>query len=103
MQESGCDPSRVGGAGEQGLMQITPDKCGNAPNGNCQDIVRFFWLPLRRLRDTILSLSQDYNIKTGAEYFANLLATNNGDTFITIGQYNGWYPGMTYVRIITYI
>ena len=55
------------------------------------------------LKHNFISLSQDYNIKTGAEYFANLLATNNGDTFITIGQYNGWYPGMTYVRIITYI
>ena len=34
MQESSCDPSTVGGAGEQGLMQITKDKCGGAPNGN---------------------------------------------------------------------
>lgn len=76
MQESGCNPSAVGGAGEQGLMQITKDKCGNAPSGNCQDI--------------------DYNIKTGAEYFANILAANNGDVFTTIGQYNGWRLGMTY-------
>ncbi|KAN0129199.1 hypothetical protein V8E53_012898 [Lactarius tabidus] len=76
MQESGCNPSAVGGAGEQGLMQITKDKCGGAPNGNCQDI--------------------DYNIKTGAEYFANRLAANNGDVFTTVGEYNGWRPGMTY-------
>ncbi|KAF8265809.1 hypothetical protein EI94DRAFT_271524 [Lactarius quietus] len=76
MQESSCNPSAVGGAGEQGLMQITQDKCAGAPNGNCQDI--------------------DYNIKTGAEFFANLLASNNGDVFRTCGEYNGWRPGMTY-------
>ena len=44
-------------------------------------------------------VSQDYNIKTGAEFFADILAANNGDVFKTIGTYNGWYPGMTYVRI----
>jgi len=76
MQESGCNASAVGGAHEQGLMQITRDKCGDAPNGNCQDI--------------------DYNIKTGTEYFANILAAKNGDVFETVGTYNGWYPGMTY-------
>ncbi len=39
MQESSCNPHTVGGGGEQGLMQITKDKCGGAPGGNCQDIV----------------------------------------------------------------
>jgi len=39
MQESSCRPWTVGGAGEQGLMQITVDKCGGAPGGNCQDPV----------------------------------------------------------------
>jgi hypothetical protein len=39
MQESSCQPWTVGGAGEQGLMQITKDKCGGAPGGNCQDPV----------------------------------------------------------------
>ena len=62
MQESGCDPSRVGGAGEQGLMQITPDKCGNAPNGNCQDIVRFF------LASTQETLRHNFIIVTGLQY-----------------------------------
>ncbi|KAH9051402.1 lysozyme-like protein [Lactarius deliciosus] len=38
MQESSCNPSAVGGAGEQGLMQITREKCKDAPGGNCQDI-----------------------------------------------------------------
>ena len=41
MQESSCKPNTVGGAGEQGLMQITRDKCVGAPNGNCQDPVGF--------------------------------------------------------------
>ena len=39
MQESSCNPQTIGGAGEQGLMQITPDKCGGAPGGNCLDVV----------------------------------------------------------------
>jgi membrane-bound lytic murein transglycosylase MltF len=39
MQESSCNPNTVGGAGEQGLMQLTSDKCVGTPNGNCQDVV----------------------------------------------------------------
>lgn len=57
MQESSCDPNKTGGAGEQGLMQITKvsrtaqilprphrltrfqDKCGDAPDGNCKEPV----------------------------------------------------------------
>ncbi|EGO25378.1 glycoside hydrolase family 23 protein [Serpula lacrymans var. lacrymans S7.9] len=76
MQESGCDPSTVGGAGEQGLMQLTSDKCTNAPGGNCQD--------------------PDYNIHTGAQFFSDTLNSNNGDLLLSIGQYNGWFQGMTY-------
>ncbi|KAH9028499.1 glycoside hydrolase family 23 protein, partial [Lactarius pseudohatsudake] len=76
MQESSCIPSAVGGAGEQGLMQLTHEKCKGAPGGNCQDI--------------------DFNIRIGAEFFATLLAANKGDIFTTIGKYNGWYHGMTY-------
>ncbi|KAH9022246.1 lysozyme-like protein [Lactarius hengduanensis] len=71
MQESSCIPSAVGGAGEQGLMQLTHEKCKGAPGGNCQDI--------------------DFNIRIGAEFFATLLAANKGDIFTTIGKYNGWY------------
>jgi hypothetical protein len=50
-------------------------------------------------------VTQDYNIKTGAEFFANILAANNGDVFKTVGTYNGWHPSMTYVRMtdISYI
>jgi hypothetical protein len=39
MEESSCKPSTVGGAGEQGLMQLTSDKCVGAPNGDCKDVV----------------------------------------------------------------
>ncbi|KAI0051923.1 glycoside hydrolase family 23 protein, partial [Auriscalpium vulgare] len=76
MQESTCNPSTVGGGGEQGLMQITKDKCGGAPNGNCKDI--------------------DYNIRTGAKYFADTLNSFNGDVLSAVGTYNGWFHGMTY-------
>lgn len=38
-QESGCNPATIGGGGEQGMMQITPDKCVGAPGGNCLDVV----------------------------------------------------------------
>lgn len=39
MQESSCNPNTVGGGGEQGLMQITKDKCDGAPGGDCKDPV----------------------------------------------------------------
>lgn len=76
MQESSCNPDTVGGGGEQGLMQITHDKCGGAPGGNCRDPA--------------------FNIRTGASYFAQTLANNGGDVLKSIGQYNGWQPGLTF-------
>lgn len=75
LQESSCNPGTVGGNGEQGLMQLTQDKCGNAPGGNCQDV--------------------GYNVMTGAKYFSDQLAANGGDFFKTLGAYNGWEDGMT--------
>ncbi|KAL0576293.1 hypothetical protein V5O48_005702 [Marasmius crinis-equi] len=75
MQESTCNPSTVGGAGEVGLMQITPDKCGGAPGGNCFD--------------------PDFNIQTATAYFKGVLDGCGGNVFQAIGQYNGWQPGMT--------
>lgn len=76
LQESSCNPQTVGGGGEQGLMQITKDKCGGAPGGNCRD--------------------PDFNIRTGARFFADTLRGNGGDVLKSIGQYNGWFPGMTF-------
>ncbi|KAF8894058.1 lysozyme-like domain-containing protein [Infundibulicybe gibba] len=75
MQESTCNPNAVGGGGEQGLMQLTNDKCGEAPGGDCKN--------------------PDYNIRTGAKFFAGLLASNGGDLLLSIGSYNGWYRGLT--------
>jgi len=75
MQESSCNPNAVGRAGEQGLMQITDDKCGGAPNNNCQD--------------------PDFNIRTGAKFFADTLDGNGGDLLLSIGRYNGWSRGLT--------
>ena len=62
-----------------------------------------FFAPSRDGLKYFIVVTQDYNIKTGAEFFANLLAGNKGDVFKTIGMYNGWSLGMTYVRIIPYI
>lgn len=45
MQESSCQPDVIGGGGEQGLMQISPEKCTGAPNpSGCRDPVRHFHL-----------------------------------------------------------
>ena len=46
---------------------------------------------------TELYCHQDFNIRVGAEFFVATLASNGGDVFSTIGEYNGWKPGMTYV------
>ncbi|KAJ7188038.1 glycoside hydrolase family 23 protein [Mycena filopes] len=78
MQESSCNKDTIGGNGEQGLMQITKDKCGGAPNGNCRD--------------------PDFNIKTAAAYFAKTLNDNGGNLLLTIGQYNGWGRGLTVAK-----
>lgn len=75
MQESTCNPGAVGEGGEQGLMQISKDKCVNAPGGNCQD--------------------PNFNIREGASFFAQTLKDNDGNVLSTIGQYNGWKPDMT--------
>lgn len=75
MQESGCNPWTVGGAGEQGLMQLTVDKCGNAPGGNCMD--------------------PEFNIRTGVNFFKSLLDESGGNIPLSVGKYNGWYTGLT--------
>ncbi|CAL1707375.1 unnamed protein product [Somion occarium] len=80
MQESGCKPNVVGGAGEQGLMQITKDKCGEAPGGNCQD--------------------PDYNIRKGTEFFASTLKANGGNVLLAVGKYNGWHLDLTFLDAI---
>jgi len=76
MEESSCNPNAQGEGGEQGLMQISKDKCTGAPDGNCKD--------------------PDFNIKTGAKYMADTLNANGGNIVLTLGEYNGWFKGMTY-------
>lgn len=76
MQESTCNPSAVGGGGEQGMFQISQDKCGGAPGGNCQDVT--------------------YNMRTAMKYFADTVSGNGGDAFLSMGMYNGWSRGMTF-------
>lgn len=76
LQESTCNPATTGGGGEAGLMQLTHDKCYDAPGGNCYDV--------------------DFNIRRATEFFAGLINDNGGGVLIPIGKYNGWFPGMTY-------
>jgi len=78
MQESGCVPSTIGGAGEQGLMQITKEKCVGAPNGDCLD--------------------PDFNIGTAAKYFAQTLAADGGNLLLSVGRYNGWHGNLTHAE-----
>jgi len=76
MQESSCQPDIVGGGGEQGLMQISGEKCVGAPNpGGCTD--------------------PEFNIRTATKYFADTLKNNNGDVLLSVGTYNGWHQGLT--------
>jgi hypothetical protein len=107
MQESTCNPATVGGGGEQGLMQLTEDKCGAAPGGDCRDPVSLSCCYSSRLAFGALAHDigvffsvQDYNIRTGAKYFADTLSGNGGSVLVSIGEYNGWAPGLTQVRVI---
>lgn len=76
MQESGCQADVQGQGGEQGLMQISQDKCDGAPDGNCKD--------------------PDFNIHQGTQFLSDTLSKNDGNILLTIGQYNGWFEGMTF-------
>ncbi|KAJ2931313.1 hypothetical protein H1R20_g5787, partial [Candolleomyces eurysporus] len=69
-------PWITGGGGEQGLMQITQDKCGGAPGGDCKN--------------------PDFNVRTGARFFAGRVEANGGNLLVSVGQYNGWRRGMTF-------
>lgn len=45
---------------------------------------------------------QGYNVRTGAKYFADTLAANGGNFFLTLGGYNGWEKGMNVVSTFSY-
>lgn len=78
LQESTCNAGLTGDNGEIGISQITPDKCGGAPGGNCHDVY--------------------FNLDTAAKYFTGVLNGQcNGNALCAIGQYNGWQMNkMTY-------
>nr|GAT45455.1 predicted protein [Mycena chlorophos] len=75
LQESSCNPNSIGGGNTQGLMQISTDKCVGAPGGDCLD--------------------PEFNIDAGAKYFASVLSSNGGNLLLSVGNYNGWYKGLT--------
>jgi hypothetical protein len=78
MQESTCNAYISPG----GLMQITSDKWYGAPGGNQQD--------------------PDFNIGRGAQYFASVLNGDaNGNPLVAVGEYNGWYRGMTSGKVLS--
>jgi hypothetical protein len=75
LQESGCNPTVTGGAGEIGMMQITSEKCPT-DGSDCYDAAT--------------------NIRIGASYFQTVLNDQcNGNVACTMGAYNGWQPGLT--------
>jgi len=82
LQESTCNPDLEGQGGEQGMMQISEDKCWDAPDGNCRDVV--------------------FNVRKAASYFRDVVDANNGNVFEAVGNYNGWQRGMSYYEGTTW-
>ncbi|SCV69129.1 BQ2448_2149 [Microbotryum intermedium] len=77
LQESTCMEGTIGDhGGAFGLMQITQDKCGGRNADDCAD--------------------PEYNVLTGAQYLRNEIDRQNGAFLVALGQYNGWYPGLSY-------
>ncbi|KAI0790790.1 glycoside hydrolase family 23 protein [Abortiporus biennis] len=74
MQESSCKPETTGAGGEQGLMQITKDKCDLGVN--CKEI--------------------HYNIARGTDFLLQLLAQFDYHILAVLGNYNGWHLGLTF-------
>jgi hypothetical protein len=80
MQESGCDRNAQGARGEQGIMQVSGDACGDAPNGDCKEP----W----------------YNIHKGAKILVDKMGGDpNGNIISALGQYNGWMVSADTVHI----
>ncbi|KAM0792445.1 hypothetical protein ACM66B_005122 [Microbotryomycetes sp. NB124-2] len=76
MQESSCNPSLTGGAGEAGIMQLIPANCGGAPGGDCYNLY--------------------FNVFTGANLLKNNIEAAGGNFLLALGMYNGWWDGMSY-------
>jgi len=80
LQESSCDDGATGAGGTTGLMQISLDKCTGAPGGNCYDA--------------------SFNIQAGAKYLSDTIAQEGGNFLLALGEYNGWYIGMTVQKVL---
>ena len=99
MQESTCNRNAVGGGGEQGIMQISKDKCHRAPDGDCKNPVGTDLLLIAQAN----LQAKDFNIRTAADFFSGLLKSNGDNVLLSIGSYNGWVPGMTVVSFMLLI
>ncbi|KAK4053796.1 hypothetical protein OIV83_001452 [Microbotryomycetes sp. JL201] len=76
MTESSCRGDAVApGGASWGLMQITTDKCSDAPGGDCNN--------------------PEFNVKRGADYF-NTVLKERGGFLQALGAYNGWVESMTW-------
>ncbi|EJD52389.1 lysozyme-like protein [Auricularia subglabra TFB-10046 SS5] len=78
MQESGCKPETQGMGGEQGMMQITREKCKGRSDAACRE--------------------PDYNIGTAAKFFSDTLKGDGGNIILSVGRYNGFHEGLTYKK-----
>lgn len=61
------------------------------------ETARIQYVNARIVAYDLLNVLKNYNIMTGAKFFADTLASNNNNVLQTIGNYNGWPWGMTYV------
>lgn len=59
-----------------GLMQITTEKCSDAPNGDCTE--------------------PNFNVQKGADYFKAVMVERGGNFLSALGAYNGWPSEMTW-------
>lgn len=76
LQESSCVHYTEGKAGgENGLMQISGDKCEGRDAAACRE--------------------PEFNVATGAKYLKNRIDNAGGNVLQALGQYNGWPLGMT--------
>jgi hypothetical protein len=76
LQESSCNPTAVGGAGEQGLMQLTSDKCGDSPGGNCQDVVsNKLAFPVHRLNPASSTSTSTLELSFSPNCYQTIAAT----------------------------
>jgi len=86
MQESTCNPKTIGGGGEQGMFQLSEDKCHSAPGGDCKNVVRYNKSVVIMLLPHLSSL-QDYNMSTAAKYIKNSIKDSGGNFLLALGKY----------------